>query len=357
MFSALLAFVQTQDEAVEILQRSARTGEETSAAWQQNWELVINSSSSGVWSATVTIATALGALSLVWLSIKEMPEIIEKNLWDKLADILVIPLAMIIFLSANGALAAVAVRFSHQVSMYLIRSAQSSQLASGSLDAITRSTFTNQQVKREIDAQVQQCDTLQPSERAACLKEVGEKANELINNGKAWGVINSDTIIDLPSEMFGTINPLTSPLRLIEIFLTWWQWAWANLLEASLLLSALFMPVAIGLTMLPVGGGRAIFSWLSGTLGAYGTYFAYILLVGFVAMVLNNQPTLMFRGGDIGLTTFLAIFAPAFAGAMGIIGGAQLFSAFRSTQTRIIAAVSGIGGVVFTGLSKAFGRF
>jgi hypothetical protein len=177
----LFAFVQTQDEAVEILQRSAQIGKETAAAWQQNWDLVINSSTSGVWISTIYIAMALGAMSMIWLSIKEVPRILEKNLWDELGDILLIPLAIVIFLSANGALTVLAVKGSHQICSYLIQRVQSSQLASGSLDAITRSTFTNQQVKREIDREVQQCDTLQPNERAACLQAVGEKANELIN--------------------------------------------------------------------------------------------------------------------------------------------------------------------------------
>jgi hypothetical protein len=351
IFQSLLAVVQTQDEAVDILDRASKIGKETVAAWQQNWDLVINSQTSGVWSASVFIGTVLGAGSLVYLGLKEGPEIMRKQLWDKLGDMILIPLVLIILLSNNGAVPASLVRGTHLIGMYLIGYTQSAQLASSSLDAVLKSTLTNKAVAAEISREVAACNTLQPSERTACLQQVGERAKDLIDSGQAFG---GGDLADF-DVFLNPFNILSTPLRIIEVFLTWWQWAWSNMLEASLLLSALFFPIALGLTMLPLGGGRVIFSWASGTLAAYGAYFAYVLLVGFIALVLNNQPGIMYQGGDIGLTTFLAIFAPGFSATMGVMGGNQLYAAFRTTQNRIIATVTGIGGLIVTSAGRAFG--
>jgi hypothetical protein len=131
-------------------------------------------------------------------------------------------------------------------------------------------------------------------------------------------------------------------LPLIRFFLFSLQWAFVNILEAALLLTALFVPIAMGLSLLPFQG-RPIFAWLTGFLSLIGAQLGYNILVGLVAAVVVRS------GGeivtDLAFAAFLSLFAPALALLIARGGGLALYNGLANNIKALLDFASNAVGV------------
>jgi hypothetical protein len=201
---------------------------------------------------------------------------------------------------------------------------------------------------------------LPPEELLACRVERTEEANAILDRAEA----EAGTTFDLlrQSIAIGTqavlgpagvvLAPRTfiedSGLQLVRVILYALQWMVVNLLEAALLLTALFAPVAMGLSLLPFQG-RLIFAWLVGFLSLFGVQFGYNLVVGLVANRIGQTATSTLN--DLGFALLLAIGAPVVAGLVAKGGGVAVYSGLQSTVARINGALVGTAAL---GVRSAF---
>ena len=114
-------------------------------------------------------------------------------------------------------------------------------------------------------------------------------------------------------------------MPIIRLILRSVQWAFVNILEAALLLTALFGPIAMGLSLLPLQG-KPIWAWLIGFMSLFGVQLGYNIVVGLVAVVIVKSDAELVT--DIAFLFFLAVFSPILA--VLIAKGGELLCTVRS---------------------------
>jgi len=130
---------------------------------------------------------------------------------------------------------------------------------------------------------------------------------------------------------------VSTPFTLAAItILNTFQWAFSQLVEVSMLLTALMGPIAVGASLLPMGT-KPIFAWLSAFSSVGILKLSYNLVIGLATMS-------FYHSGDINnlaAALFYGLCAPILAMGMAAGGGMAIFSG-------ISGAVSGAVGLAVT---------
>lgn len=221
--------------------------------------------------------------------------------------------------------------------------------------------IVSQQAKAQVQREYVDCEAKEGQAQIDCFIRAGERAQqkleEAFQNKGFWGAgaerlkervrqitqdirqtyQQSDAVppsntpfIDI---LVGTLLQ-TSSQALAEQILKGWQWAFANILELSMLLTGLMGPIAVAGSVIPLQG-RPLWAWLTGFFSLGMAKFSYSVIVGLAATVVvaADAQTL----NDFGFLLLISVLAPALA--LAIAGGAGM-AVFRSVSggaTRIIA--------------------
>lgn len=129
------------------------------------------------------------------------------------------------------------------------------------------------------------------------------------------------------------ISPLTA---LVLALLNTFQWAFSQLVEVSMLLTALMGPIAIGTSLLPMGT-KPIFAWLSAFSAVGILKLSYNLVVGLATISFYHSGNI----NNLAAALFFGLCAPILALGMAAGGGMALFSGLSG-------AVSGAVGLAVT---------
>ncbi|AKG19979.1 hypothetical protein [Calothrix sp. 336/3] len=122
----------------------------------------------------------------------------------------------------------------------------------------------------------------------------------------------------------------------IKSFLVSLQYAFQNLIEASMLLIAALGPLAVGGSLLPVAG-KPIFAWLTGFLAMGIAKISFNIIAVLTATVIvnglaedaNADPDLMW------FIIFLGILAPLLSLIVATVGGVAIFNAASYTTNLV----------------------
>jgi hypothetical protein len=210
------------------------------------------------------------------------------------------------------------------------------QIGTTKVQSALNQTFILPSAKAAIEQQIANCDGKAGQDLVDCLnKEIPEiekiiryyekTAGGRLNQLWAWldGVKNNlQKGVDFVVNPVGTIAK-DGAVALLRVILFALQWAFINILEASLLLTALFAPVAMGLSILPLGA-KPIVTWFSGFLALFMCQLAYNSVVGLVAVIVSKNNL---AATDIFFLMFLAIFAPALSMGIAAGGGIGIYKA------------------------------
>jgi hypothetical protein len=345
----------------------------TSEAWDRVWLSIFRTGFAtgevGLWIALVRFAITLGALSIIFLAIKEGKEILARQSWSDLATMFVWPLVVLFFLSGSGNLLANTVLLMRQIATTQVRQVLEVQVGGLTFNQAISNVALTQSARTQIDAIYLECrdktgDALitcwnDPAKRQAVEQIVS--AVERTNNGPLNTLQQyAQTLFSLSGAGIATtagtniaallgngegidiFEPLAAPLqKLIESFLWALTWAFLNALEAALLVTGLFAPIAMALSVLPLGS-KPIWAWGIGFMSLFGIQLGWNMLVGLVAsiLVIANAQAI----ADLAFPVFIAIFAPILVTSVAAGGGLSLFSALNNS-----------GGAIFNGLSNLTG--
>lgn len=341
------------EEGVDILRSSIELSQSTIESWNEAWVEVFGGNQTGLWTGVVRLGIILGALSIIYLAIRDGSQIVERGSWMELARLFVWPLVVVFFLTNNAALLAGTIG--------VIRGIANEQVSSVLAFQLADLTFADAMARQGISAAAEtqlinlyaDCMGLPPEELLACRAERTEEANAILDRAEAEAGIEFDFLrqsIDLAQTAaqfpIGPAGIVLAPrtfiedtgLQLVRVILYSLQWMVVNLLEAALLLTALFAPVAMGLSLLPFQG-RLILAWLVGFISLFGVQFGYNLVVGLVANRIGQ--TAVSTINDIGFALLLAIGAPVLAGLVAKGGGVAVYSGLQGTVTRINSTIAG----------------
>lgn len=106
------------------------------------------------------------------------------------------------------------------------------------------------------------------------------------------------------------------------------QYAFQNLIEVAMLMVAILGPLAVGASLLPVGG-KPIWAWLTGLISLGIAKLSFNVIAGVTALM-------VYKAGDsdpMWFMVFIGILAPLVALAIAAAGGFAVFSAISNSAS------------------------
>ncbi|BAY34631.1 hypothetical protein NIES2107_65360 [Nostoc carneum NIES-2107] len=337
---------------ISLVKSSIELSKKTVESWDKTWGDAINPSGA-LWAGLCNLGTTLAALSIIFLAIKMANDYQERQfLWSELAASVIYPLIIALFLGSNGYLLAQTVLIVRNIGHHQVVSVLNIQLADTTFKKAISDVTLTQSVKTQVSTIYAECQGKIGKPLTDCLQEKrpiveqiiteAEKHNGGILEGARKAVAELTDFVQNPGAVF------SASISLILItFLYALQWAFVNILEAALIMTATFAPVALGLSLLPLGA-RPIWAWASGFISLFGVQLGYNIVVGLAATVIVAAGAQSVS--DLAFLAFISIFAPALALLIAGGGGIALYTGINS-RAAILVNVALDGAIaVATGL-------
>ncbi|WP_036486851.1 hypothetical protein [Myxosarcina sp. GI1] len=350
--------------AQAIIEDSIDLAANTARSWQRIWDITV-SPQEALWQAMVALGLFLAAISIIYFALKESDRLINNPSWRRLITMFRVPLGIFVFLSGNGFLLAGTIRTIRAIAYYWFQKVLEMTFAGISLnEALQRiqNTGVANARAREIFADcidktglaLEEClNDPQKQQQAAQILQGLQENSPLDGN-------LLQQVTDFSSQVVTTLVATTF-LAPVQTFLIALQWAFINGIEVALFLTAMFSPVALGLSMIPAAA-PSIIACASGFIALFFLQLGYILIVGvsanIIALTEQGGQTIGVIIPDIAFLILLSIIAPLMAGAIAKGGGTALFygisrSATIATRLAVAGASGGSSLVATTAMSNA----
>ena len=355
-FSHLFLAQEGSQAASEVIQQSLQLNQDTVQAWQRIWDAAIDPDVYELWAGTVSLGSTLAALSIIYLTLKYAGELGYTTSWAKLLEMFLWPLTIFVFLGGNGRLLAQIVKIFRAIGYSSVSKILEIQLAGVTFRQAVEQVRLNNLSTRRIQQIYGECINLVGKELNECWQSKQPEAQEMLNQiGTSTDVSPAQNFLDviLNFTVVGGIREVGSFIEggfaqilqdkiipIIETILYAMQWGFVNILEASLLGTASFAPIALGLSLLPTSG-RLIIVWGSAMIGLFAIQMGYNILVGIVAVVLvSTTGNFAEVVSDLGFLLITAIFAPRLAYLLGKGGGVALYESASRKATQVTTATT-----------------
>jgi hypothetical protein len=320
-----------------ILDDGKAAAEATAAAFDGLWNDVLNG---GLYKAIVSIAIFFAVVALcAWLIswYKALLEGDEPRAFGELIWVVIV----IFLLSGQGAPLRACTLGMRQIVNKANNSLLESTAANIKLQEAYQQVVTRSAAQDNAQAIISQCASIaDPQGKTDCMNNAIEKAKQMgsAESDQSW----FDSFIQKFS--FAGFDSLVSN-ALVFLVRGWlmaigfaFQWT----IEISLILTSLLGPIAVGLTLLPVGG-KAIFAWGMGFYSVAFTKLSYNIICGLVATIVINS-----NNSDGILFAFITgIIAPILSMAISAGGGMAIFNSLTSLGAMAVrgAAAAASGGI------------
>lgn len=331
------------DYAKIILDESIDLSQKTAESWSRIWDITV-SPEVALWQAIVELGAFIAAMAVVYLALSEASKLIDNPTWRKLIAMFRFPLFILILLGGNGYFLAGAIRTVRSIAYFWLSKILEMTFAGISineaLQKIQNTNIANGRA-REIFADCIDKTALALEE---CLndpqkqEQVQEMLGNLpVGNGEAFDGNLLEAATNFTQQ---TVTTLISAAFLpsIETFLIGLQWAFVNGIEVALFLTAMYAPIAVGLSMIP-NAGPSIIAWFSGFMGLFMLQIGYVLVVGITANILalteQEGQAINTTITDLAFLLFLSLVAPIIASLIAAGGGKALFDGISRTATTI----------------------
>ncbi len=333
----------------------------TAAGWEESWTTLFDPNT-GLWAGLVKLGIALAAVSILYLSMTSGKEIIDRQSWSELIALFIWPIVIMLFLGQNGNLLAKTITMERNFAHKIVTDVLEAQLGEVTFKkAITDVTLTGT-YKTQIENLYKDCEGKAGEDLTTCWTSKQPQAQQILTaaeqqaGGALPGLSNFINSVQNMgtgvNEIIGSIFKATM-FQIIRVILFSLQWAFTNMLEAALLMTALFAPIAMGMSLLPLQG-RPIWAWASGFIALFGIQLGYNIVVGLSAAILVKSGAE--ESSDIAFLFFLAIFAPILASLIAGGGGIALYNGIASNVKQLIDVGSNLVGattnIIASGLER-----
>ena len=333
-----LVFAQIEDYSAgfEILNQSSELSKKTFQSWNNLWESAV-SADSALWQTVVSVGITLALISIIYLALTDIAEAVKKQDWYSLYASFILPIIIMFFLSNNGFLLAETAKLVRQFGVTQVSSISEIQLANMTFQQAQEQIRIGSVASSELKALYAECQSLTGSEFKDCWQGKNDLAGEIIaaaegqmldteNNGvqqylRSFGErLVSNNLISIVTDFEGYVQDRT--IETVRFLLYALQWAFINTVEMSLILTTLFLPISLGISMVNIQG-KLILANLVGIATLFGIQFAYNLILGLVAIVLVESTGSIFN--EVPFVIFLSLFAPLLSIALAGGGGLALY--------------------------------
>jgi len=341
-----LYLLQAFPGITDTLEDGAVTARSIAEGWDNQWvELLQNNTSNNLYGALTNLGVFFAVGTLLFFMVQWLKDVIYSE-YSRPISGLIWPFVVVVLLSNAGdgsilSTLTLGVRnFINGVNQQVVATADAE---------LNYQQAINMSVAEEVAGSLlRPCQSLTGEQQTQCLNKATEQIDDLwqqyrnLYGNKTW----IDRLENQVNQIrFGTgiitdaaFNALlgNTGQTTIKNFLISLQYAFQNLLEATMLLIAALGPLAVGASLLPVAG-KPIFAWLTGFLSAGIAKISFNIIAALTASVIVNGP-----GQDINASPdlmwfiiFLGILAPLLSLLLAAAGGFAVFSAISNTATLV----------------------
>jgi hypothetical protein len=330
---------------IGLVRSSIELSKQTVESWNKVWGDAINPSGA-LWAGLCNLGTTLAALSIILLAVKMAADYQEKRfLWSELAASFIYPLVIALFLGSNGYLLSQTVLVIRNIGHQQVVSVLNIQLADTTFKKAISDVTLTQSVKTQVSTIYAECQGKTGKPLTDCLQEKRPIIEQILTEAEKQNNAPLDQARKAVAELTDFVqNPgavFSASISLILItFLYALQWAFVNILEAALIMTATFSPIALGLSLLPLGS-KPIWAWASGFISLFGVQLGYNIVVGLAATVIVSAGAQ--SASDLAFLAFISIFAPALALLIAGGGGVALYTGINNRAPALVnAAFDGV---------------
>ncbi|MBG1244150.1 hypothetical protein [Nostoc sp. NZL] len=330
----------------EILDNGTATSQSIAEGWDKQWlDLLQNNTSDNLYGALTNLGIFFAVGTLLFFMVQFLKDLISYE-YTRPISALIWPFLVVILLSnsGNGSILSnltLGMRnFLNSVNQQVVVSADADKMYQQAL---------NMSVAEEVAGSLlRPCQSLTGEQQNQCFAKAAEKVNTLWQKyrdtygNKSW-IIRLQTKVDSIRYGTGVVSETSFNSLLgstvqtsIKNFLVSLQYAFQNLIEATMLLIAALGPIAVGGSLLPVAG-KPIFAWLTGFLSIGIAKISFNIIAVLTAAVIVNGP-----GQDANVDPdlmwfiiFLGILAPILSLLVAAAGGFAVFSAISNTASLV----------------------
>ena len=349
-----------------ILERGINVSQNAAASWNERWDTIFDSQ---IFAITTSFAAVIAVTVIGFLAIELFKELNDQGIGlGRVAQKLLAPVIVVLLMANNGAVMALASQGGRNVMHDMNRQALQLQLEELALEDAIKALVARGVTMNEVSAQINQCRGMVGTRQYECLRAANDQIQASLEEyesrwliplpagikrlasslafslsegvkagslGVAEDVLTVDddegplevafdsTVLPMWGVLKGGLQGLTSSAvnTGAMALLMPLQWAFVNTLEIAMLLSALTMPIAVALTLLPFPT-KPLISWVIAFFSLGLCQFYYNIIMGVIAVTITNSDAIDINGFLI----ILATFGPALAIGMAAGGGISLFN-------------------------------
>lgn len=382
-FVSFLSQVNSNAASAGVLGGAEVISKNVSEAWDRTWDIAL---SGGLYGAINNIGIFLAAGALVfWLL-----DFVRKWLSDEVNGLwalqdLVWPIVIILFTANNGAMLS---GFSrglrdtlNDFTLQVVRVVAAEQNLEKTLNELGDYSI----IHAKLVTARSQCNTIVQNDKLTqCLEEQNKALQGILSHYQnTYGdTVKLKQLQQIASDNFGTpgkaistVAGLTPPALLLKgggalassatvgviiLFMAACQYCFQQLIEVSMLLTALMGPLALSASLLPFGA-KPIFAWLTAFWSLSLLKLSYNIVAGLTAISIYK-----ISGTEtLGSAVFFGLFSPLLAIAMAAGGGLAVFNgilaasgaggAFAVSKIAAVGGGGGGGGAAAAAASKVIG--
>lgn len=367
-----LPFLFAVSGASQVLQGGLAFSEGTTNAWNKQWDTVFQST---LYTSINHIAITFAVGSLLFFIVQMFRNMVAfDEINEHLAD-LAWPLIVIFMLANNSYMTANATFAMREMIKTVSTEVLSTTLLEVRLQDAVQNAFLRGAIGGEITAQLNQCEGLVGEPQVSCLVIANEQVQKTIDDfaartgipgsfvkmraaissainaipvvrGAGGAVENAgdadNPLAAIPAAVTGFFGGYLSATiqTVVQVVLLAFQWAFANVLEISMLLTGLMGPLAVAGSLLPFGP-KSIFTWIIGFFSLGMAQISYNIIVGMCAVVIVNADITDVNG----FLVIVGLLGPALALAIATGGGISVFNVITSGTVELAKTTARTGAM------------
>ncbi|BAY13472.1 hypothetical protein [Calothrix sp. NIES-2098] len=322
----------------DIIGNGATTAKSIAESWENQWiDLLQKNPSENIYGALTNLGIFFAVGTLLFFLMQWLKDVLESE-YSRPISSMIWPFVVVILLNNSGdgsilsSLTLGVRNFINSVNQQVVSKADSNSYYQQAL---------NMSVAEEVAGSLlRPCQSLNGEQQSQCFAKASIKISNLwqeyknLYGNKVW-IERLENKVNQISYGTGSISEnsfnalLGSTVQTsIKNFLVSLQYAFQNLMEATMLLIAALGPLAVGGSLLPVAG-KPIFAWLTGFISVGIAKISFNIIAVLTAAVIVNGPA-QDANADPDLmwfTIFLGILAPILSLLVAAAGGFAVFQA------------------------------
>ena len=345
-----------------IIEESVNQIEKVQAAWNARWTDIFDGTN-GLYDGINVFASTIVVGAFIFFAVGWVKDAIERGIFPALPDVIWL-FVIFALLFNNGAMLGSITLGMRNIINDQTRTVLDVQIGEVSMVEALNDVVVSQQAKTVIQQQYTECEAKEGQAQIDCFREAGKRAEEVLDREyreKGWMTAGVQRLWerlraiderlsqeyqnrDLTGKVLTTPGLLTNFIRegliatagqaVAQQILKGLQWAFANLIELSMLLTGLMGPIAVAGSVIPLQG-RPLWAWLIGFFSLGMAKFSYNVMVGLAATVVVAADAQ--SSSDIGFLLLISVLSPVLALALAGGGGMTVFRAVSGGVTRMIA--------------------